>query len=278
MKTKLSLITLLASALLAFTSLPATALIVPVAQDTYSNKSGKLTSTAGSATSLAVNDKQVALLEFNLALLNVVPAAIYPANIQSALLQLYCVKTGTDAVLTVQAVTTPWSETFKGAPRPLPTISPTVLATIPASTLPATGKGFVSVDITAAVVAALQSGTNLNIAIVTATPGATVELGSKNGPSIGYGAQIDIEAGMPSTPSTATTVVPGPPPGMVLIPAGAFTIGNTIAADTNITDASPVSVTVSAFYMDANLVSLGQWNSVYFWAKSNGYTFVNAGV
>ena len=83
---------------------------------------------------------------------------------------------------------------------------------------------------------------------------------------------------MPSTPSTATTVVPGPPPGMVLIPAGAFTIGNTIAADTNITDASPVSVTVSAFYMDANLVSLGQWNSVYFWAKSNGYTFVNAGV
>jgi len=41
--------------------------------------------------------------------------------------------------------------------------------TIPASALPATGKGFVSVDITAAVVAALQSGTNLNIAIETAT-------------------------------------------------------------------------------------------------------------
>jgi len=107
MKTKLSLITLLASALLAFTSLPATALIVPVAQDTYSNKSGKLTSTAGSATSLAVSDKQVALLEFNLALLNVVPAAISPANVQSALLQLYFVKTSTDAVLTVQAVSTP---------------------------------------------------------------------------------------------------------------------------------------------------------------------------
>jgi formylglycine-generating enzyme required for sulfatase activity len=64
---------------------------------------------------------------------------------------------------------------------------------------------------------------------------------------------------------------------MVLIPAGAFTIGNTIAADTNITDASPVSVTVSAFYMDANLVTLGQWNSVYYWATSNGYTDLDAG-
>jgi len=96
-----------AAALLVFTSLPALALIVPVAQDTYSNKSGKLTSTAGSATSLAVSDKQVALLEFNLALLNVVPAAISPANVQSALLQLYFVKTSTDAVLTVQAVSTP---------------------------------------------------------------------------------------------------------------------------------------------------------------------------
>ena len=266
-----------AAALLAFTSLPALALIVPVAQDTYSNRSGKLTSADGIATSLTVNDKQAALLEFNLALLNVVPAAIDPANIQSALLQLYCVRTSTDAVLTVQAVTTPWSEIFKGAPNPLPTISPTILATIPAATLPATGKGFVSVDITAAVVTALQSGSNLNVAIETATPGATVTLGSKNGPSIGYGAQIDIEAGMPSTPNTATTVVPGPPPGMVLIPAGAYTMGNALAADADITDATPARVTVSAFYMDANLVTLGQWQSVYFWATSNGYAFDDAG-
>jgi len=264
-----------AAALFAFTSLPALALIVPVAQDTCSNKSGKLTSAAGSATSLTVKNKQVALLEFNLALLNVVPAAIDPANIQSALLQLYFVKTSTDAVLTVQPVTGQWSETFKGAPEPLPTISPTVLVTIPASVLPATGKGFVSVDITAAVVAALQSGTNLNIAIETATPGATVELGSKNGPSIGYGAQIDIEAGLPSTPSTATTVVPGPPPGMVLIPAGQFIMGDSLDSEA---DATPtLTVTVSAFYMDANLVSLSQWNSVYYWAKNNGYTDLDAG-
>lgn len=68
-----------------------------------------------------------------------------------------------------------------------------------------------------------------------------------------------------------------PPPGMVLIPAGAFTLGNSIAADTDITDATPVSTTVSAFYMDVNEVTLSQWQAVYFWAKDNGYTDLPAG-
>jgi len=44
------------------------------------------------------------------------------------------------------------------------------------------------------------------------------------------------------------------------------------------TDAIPViSVTVSAFYMDVNLVSFSQWQSVYYWATSAGYGFDNAG-
>ena len=64
---------------------------------------------------------------------------------------------------------------------------------------------------------------------------------------------------------------------MVLIPAGAFTMGNSVVADTDITDAVPVSATVSAFYMDVNLVSLSQWQSVYYWATSNGYGFGSAG-
>ena len=67
------------------------------------------------------------------------------------------------------------------------------------------------------------------------------------------------------------------PPGMVLIPAGAFTMGNSIAADTDITDAATNTVTVSAFYMDVNLVTLSQWQSVYYWATNQGYGFVNAG-
>ena len=66
------------------------------------------------------------------------------------------------------------------------------------------------------------------------------------------------------------------PPGMALIPAGSFTMGNSIG-DGDITDANPTNVTVSAFYMDVNLVSYAQWQSVYFWATNHGYSFDFAG-
>ena len=67
-----------------------------------------------------------------------------------------------------------------------------------------------------------------------------------------------------------------PVPGMVLIPAGVFTMGDTTDGNPY-GDATPVSVSVSAFYMDTNLVSYGQWQSVYNWATNNGYGFVHAG-
>jgi formylglycine-generating enzyme len=66
------------------------------------------------------------------------------------------------------------------------------------------------------------------------------------------------------------------PVGMALIPAGAFTMGNSIG-DSDITDASPTNVTVSAFFMDVNLVSYSQWQSVCSWATNHGYDFANAG-
>jgi formylglycine-generating enzyme len=65
------------------------------------------------------------------------------------------------------------------------------------------------------------------------------------------------------------------PTNMVLIPAGAFTMGDTLDGES---DATPtVSVTVSAFYMDVNLVSYSQWQTVYNWATNHGYSFANAG-
>ena len=75
------------------------------------------------------------------------------------------------------------------------------------------------------------------------------------------------------------------PPGMVLIPAGSFVIGNylvnnfynTATNDPDITDANPTNVYVSAFYMDVNLVSSNQWAAVYSYAMGNGYIFANAG-
>lgn len=79
------------------------------------------------------------------------------------------------------------------------------------------------------------------------------------------------------TGTLPVTSITTPPPGMVLIPAGEFTMGNSVAADTDITDAAPASTTVSAFYMDATEVTWSQWQSVYLWALDNSYTFVNAG-
>jgi formylglycine-generating enzyme required for sulfatase activity len=61
---------------------------------------------------------------------------------------------------------------------------------------------------------------------------------------------------------------------MALIPAGSFTMGDTLDGES---DAIPTSVTVSAFYMDTNLVSYSQWQSVYNWATNHGYGFDNAG-
>ena len=83
-------------------------------------------------------------------------------------------------------------------------------------------------------------------------------------------------ATIPTSSITGTipaSQVVSPPPGMVLIPAGAFIMGNSVAADTDITNAAPVSTAVSAFYMDVTEVTLSQWQAVYFWATSNGYTF-----
>jgi formylglycine-generating enzyme required for sulfatase activity len=68
--------------------------------------------------------------------------------------------------------------------------------------------------------------------------------------------------------------IASPPPGMVLIPAGAFTMGRT-SGDTD-ADQIPVSTTTSAYYMDIHEVTLSHWQSVYYWAIANGYS-LNAG-
>jgi formylglycine-generating enzyme required for sulfatase activity len=61
------------------------------------------------------------------------------------------------------------------------------------------------------------------------------------------------------------------PSGMSMIPAGPFTMGDTLDADTNAVPAH--SVYVSAFYMDRNLVSKSLWDQVSQWATNHGYVF-----
>jgi formylglycine-generating enzyme required for sulfatase activity len=96
---------------------------------------------------------------------------------------------------------------------------------------------------------------------------------------------VTVSNAVPLTAVTVTNTSPArffrlyntnPPIGMALIPAGSFTMGNSIG-DSDITDANPINVTVSGFYMDVNLVSYSQWQTVYNWATSHGYGFVNAG-
>jgi formylglycine-generating enzyme required for sulfatase activity len=67
------------------------------------------------------------------------------------------------------------------------------------------------------------------------------------------------------------------PAGMVLIPAGVFTMGNAVG-DPDINEAPTITANVSVFYMDTNLVSYGQWLAVYNWAKNHGYVFDHAGL
>jgi len=67
-----------------------------------------------------------------------------------------------------------------------------------------------------------------------------------------------------------------PPAGMVLIPAGAFSIGNSIG-DTNIVDADPTNAYVSAFFLETMPVRFDLWQSVYAYATGSVYSFAHAG-
>jgi formylglycine-generating enzyme required for sulfatase activity len=64
---------------------------------------------------------------------------------------------------------------------------------------------------------------------------------------------------------------------MAVIPEGSFLMGNSVAADTDITDAAPVSTTLSAFYIAEKPVIWGKWQAVYYYATANGYSFDGAG-
>jgi formylglycine-generating enzyme len=62
--------------------------------------------------------------------------------------------------------------------------------------------------------------------------------------------------------------------GMALVPAGSFTIGDVLDGES---DAVPTDISVSAFYIDTNLVSYSLWQTVYAYATNGGYSFDHAG-
>ena len=70
--------------------------------------------------------------------------------------------------------------------------------------------------------------------------------------------------------------IPAPPPGMALVPAGSFTMGDTFSEGSS-SERPTHSVYISPFYMDTKEVSQAQWDDVYQWAITNGYSFDNTG-
>ena len=94
---------------------------------------------------------------------------------------------------------------------------------------------------------------------------------------------VDVTA--PPAPKRFYRVVPfylnsAAPSGMVLIPAGSFTMGDANDGDPY-GDAPTHPVNVSAFYMDTNLVTYTLWTNVYQWATNRPadvrYSFDHAG-
>jgi formylglycine-generating enzyme required for sulfatase activity len=93
--------------------------------------------------------------------------------------------------------------------------------------------------------------------------------------SVNYGSQIAVSVtNVFLAKFFRLSLVPPTADGMALIPAGSFTMGDTLDGET---DAIPTNVYVSGFYMDMNLVSYSQWQTVYNWATSHGYGFDDAG-
>ena len=88
--------------------------------------------------------------------------------------------------------------------------------------------------------------------------------------NVQYGTNRFYRAGPPALYQsfTNTPTVPVDTNGMAIVPGGAFTMGDTLDGES---DAIPTNVSVSTFYMDTNLVTLSQWQTVYNWAISKGY-------
>jgi formylglycine-generating enzyme len=104
----------------------------------------------------------------------------------------------------------------------------------------------------------------------------TVQTATLLSPPINWVDYVQVPA------SNAVTVQrifdPNPPPGMDLIPAGSFTMGNCMDPTEGATDELPLhTVYVSAFYMDQYLVTSNLWLAVKAWNGGNGYSYDNAG-
>ena len=88
------------------------------------------------------------------------------------------------------------------------------------------------------------------------------------------GTNIFSDAVWTNYPKRFYRVLDNLPAGMALIPPGSFKIGDTLDGES---DAVPTNIYDSQFFMDTNLVSYSQWQTVYSYATTHGYGFDNVG-
>jgi formylglycine-generating enzyme required for sulfatase activity len=118
---------------------------------------------------------------------------------------------------------------------------------------------------------------------ITGSASSTLQIANvQSSDAANYTARVSNPAGSVGSAGATLTVWTGAggsnPGGMALIPAGSFTMGNCMDPNEGWSDELPLhTVYVSAFYMDVNLVSYSQWQTVYNWAIAHGYTFDYAG-
>jgi hypothetical protein len=193
--------TLIKLVMLALSGASALAISLPVAEDTFTTAHRVLTPANGKAATLLLNTNQAALVKFDFASL---PEAFTPTNILSARLKIYILTARTPGDLVANSVTSVWTEDpLTNAP--MPSVDPTVIGMVPAAKV--VGRHFVSIDVTAATVAALNgSGSNFGF-LLQDTKGQT-SIPSKEGPSLGPCVELEIDANL-SLNAAANAAIPG---------------------------------------------------------------------
>lgn len=84
-----------------------------------------------------------------------------------------------------------------------------------------------------------------------------------------YWVKVSNGLGFASSSLCTITIGTPAPADMALIPAGSFTMGDSLDGDG---DAPPVTVNVSEFFMGKHEVTKALWDEVRTWGASNGYT------
>jgi formylglycine-generating enzyme required for sulfatase activity len=119
-----------------------------------------------------------------------------------------------------------------------------------------------------------DGGQTFTVPAVTTSGALGAGIATGTGKVITWNAGVDWN-GRPSNQLRFKVVADDLRGSIVYIPAGPFTMGRT-SGDTD-SNAPPVNVIVSQFYMGKYEVTKAEWDEVRTWAISNGYTDLGAG-